>query len=111
MGTPNFEETAVALPARDHRISLAEAAALTKSYRASNVDEEKAGAFHKDQVLELLNQPGCVGLRIYRGRQADGKPALVLTGIDAGDKDLTGTILEQHLPCPPFCGDNNTLNT
>jgi hypothetical protein len=102
----------VALPARDHRISLADAAALTKSYRAAKVSEEKAGAFHKDQVLELLNQPGCVGLRIYYGHQADGKPALVLTGVDKADNDITGgTILEQHMPCPPYCGGDNLLNT
>ena len=112
MGTPNLKETAVALPARDHRISLAEAAALTKSYRAAKVSEEKAGAFHKDQVLELLNQPGCVGLRIYYGHQSDGKPALVLTGIDKGDKDLTGgTILEKHFPCPPYCDLSSALGS
>jgi len=100
----------VALPARDHRISLADAAALTKSYRAAKASEEKAGAFHRDQVLELLNQPGCVGLRIYHGHQADGKPALLLTGIDKGDKDLTGTILERHFPCPPYCDPDSSLN-
>jgi hypothetical protein len=101
----------MALPARDHRISLADAAALTKSCRTARLGEEKAGAFHRDQVLELLNQPGCVGLRIYYGRQADGKPALVLTGVDKADNDITGgTILERHLPCPPYCGDDNALN-
>jgi hypothetical protein len=111
MGTPNFEETAVALPARDHRISLTDAAALTKSYRTAGISEEWAGSFHKDQVIELLNQPGCVGLRIYYGLHADGKPALVLTGIDKASNDLTGTILEQSWPCPPWCGTANSLNS
>ena len=111
MGTPNFKETPVALPARDHRISLADAAALTKSHRAAKVSEEKAGAFHKDQVLKLLGQAGCVGLRIHYGRNADGSPALVLTGIDAADNDLTGDILERHYPCPPYCGATNPLNS
>lgn len=101
----------MALPARDHRISLADAAALTKSYRAAKVSEEKAGAFHKDQVLKLLDQPGCVGLRIHYGRNANGSPALVLTGIDATDNDLTGEILEKHYPCPPVCGGANPLNS
>ena len=101
----------MALPPRDHRIGLAEAAALTKSYRAAKVSEEKAGAFHKDQVLELLNQPGCVALRIYYGHQADGTPALVLTGMDKEDKDVTGgTILEEHFPCPPYCDPESSLN-
>ena len=96
---------------RDHRISLADASVLTKRHSTANPNAEKAGTFHKDQVLELLNQPGCVALRIYYGRQADGKPALVLTGVDKADSDITaGVILEQHLPCPPYCGDGNTLN-
>jgi hypothetical protein len=100
----------VALPARDHRITLTEAAALTKRHREAKVFTEKSGAFHKDQVLRLLAQPGCVGLRIHYGRNADGTPALVLTGIDVSDSDLTGDILEKHFPCPPVCGAGSALN-
>ncbi len=101
----------MALPPRDHRITLAEAAALTKRHREAKVHPEKSGAFHKDQVLALLAQPGCVGLRIYHGRNADNTPALILTGIDANDSDLTGEILERHYPCPPVCGGANPLNS
>ena len=104
-------EVAVALPPRDHRISLTEAAALTKRHRDAKISTEKSGAFHKDQVLELLAQKGCVGLRIHYGRNADGTPALVLTGIDATDSDLTDDILEKHFPCPPMCGAANALNS
>jgi len=101
----------MALPPRNHRITLAEAAAHTKRYRDAKVSEVKAGAFAADQVLELLKQPGCVGLRIYFGRDAAGAPSLVLTGIDAADSDLvSGTILEVAWPCPPFCGTANVLN-
>ena len=101
----------MALPPRDHRISLAEAAALTKRHRDAKVGAEKSGAFHKDQVLKLLGQAGCVGLRIHYGRNADGTQALVLTGIDASDSDLTGEILEKHYPCPPVCGGASPLNS
>jgi hypothetical protein len=101
----------MALPARNHRISLADAAALTKRYRDAKISDVKAGAFHKDQVLELLNQPGCVGLRIYDGRDASGSPSVVLAGVDKADNDLTGgVLLEQWLPCPPYCGAVNPLN-
>lgn len=99
------------LPPRDHRISLKDAAALTKRYRDENPGAEKAGAFHRDQVLELLTQAGCAGLRVYYGRKADGSPALVLTGIDGADNDLAVTILEEHYPCPPVCGIANPLNS
>ena len=101
----------MALPPRDHHIALADAAALTKRHRDAKVSAEKSGAFHKDQVLKLLDQKGCVGLRIHYGRNADDTPALVLTGIDSSDSDLTGLILELHIPCPPLCGDANALNS
>jgi hypothetical protein len=102
----------VALPARNHRISLADAAAHTKRYRDAKINDVKAGAFHKDQVLELLNQPGCVGLRIYHGLDMTGAPTFVLAGIDQADNDQTaGTLLEQQFPCPPFCGATNPLNS
>lgn len=102
----------MALPARNHRITLDEGAALTARYRAAKISEVKAGAFHKDQVLELLNQPGCVALRIYFAWQEDGAPALVLAGMDKNDKDLTGgVILEKHYPCPPYCDDGSSLSS
>jgi hypothetical protein len=102
----------VALPPRNHRISLKDAAVLTKRHRDAKVSEVKSGAFHKDQVLELLNQAGCVGLRIHFARETDASPTLVLTGIDTADNDLTGgTILQVIAPCPPFCGAANPLNT
>jgi hypothetical protein len=105
-------EEAVALAPRNHRITLVAATAHTRRHREAKVWEEKAGAFHKDQVLELLNQPKCVALRIYYGRDEAGRPTLVLTGMDEADNDLTeGIILELNWPCPPFCGGSNSLNT
>lgn len=101
----------MALPPRNHRISLEEAAAHTKRYRDAKIHEVKGGAFHKDQVLELLNQPGCVGLRIYHGRDKTGSPTVVLAGIDTADNDLTtGVLLEEWYPCPPLCQSTSPLN-
>jgi hypothetical protein len=101
----------MALPPRDHHISLAAAAALTKRHRDAKASAVKAGAFHKEQVLALLGQKGCVGLRIHFGQNPDGSPALVLTGIDSTDSDLLDEILDQHYPCPPVCGGDNALNS
>ena len=48
---------------------------------------------------------------MHLGRNPDGSPTVVLTGIDQADSDLTkGVMLEQWFPCPPFCGAQNTLN-
>ena len=101
----------MSLPARDHRISLADAAAMTRRYRAEMPDSIKAGAFHADQVLALLTQKGCVGLRIYYGKDKDGGDALILVGVDANDKDMTDGIMDEFIfPCPPFCDDGSGLN-
>jgi hypothetical protein len=98
---------------RDHRIPLTEAKELTRRYRESVAqDAFKAGALHAKQVQELLAQPGCVTLRVYLGRQADGKETLVLVGVDDQDRDMTGGImLDVIYPCPPFCEGGGGLNS
>lgn len=102
----------MALPPRDHRIAVQAAAVLTKRHRDAKTTKIHAGAFHKDQVLGLLNQPGCVGLRIYHGRDDTGDPTLVLTGIDGSNNDMVeGAILEFNWPCPPICSSPNPLNS
>lgn len=101
----------MALPPRDHRITLQAAAAITRRHREAHVAGVKSGAFDKDQVLALLGQSGCVGLRIHFGQEEDGSPTLLLTGIDAEGTDITTTVLEEWWPCPPYCGAANPLNT
>jgi hypothetical protein len=102
----------VAMPPRNHRISLKDAAAHTKRHRDADPKGVKSYAFHKDQVLEVLSHPGCVGLRIHHARKVDGTPTVVLTGIDAADGDLVGgTMLEDSFLCPPICGQASQLNS
>ena len=101
------------LPPRDHRIPLEAATALSRRFREQTEKSlERAGAFHADQVRELLAQKGCVALRIYYGRQSDGRDSPILVGVDAGDRDMTGGILlEFNYPCPPFCDPGSALNS
>jgi hypothetical protein len=103
----------MAMQARDHRIALPAAAALTRRYREGiGKGEVKASAFHADQVRGLLAQPGCVALRIYYATDADGHATLVLVGVGADDKDLSsGVLLEFGIPCPPFCDDGSLLSS
>ena len=45
---------------------------------------------------------------MYYAEEADGKPTLVLVGVDALDNDLyQGVIGEDHYPCPPFCAGDS----
>lgn len=63
--------------------------------------------FGRDGIMGVLNQPNCVGLRIYQGKKADGSSAFVVVGVTGDGHDLTmGQLLENGLPCPPFCDTN-----
>ena len=101
----------MALPPRDHRISLEAAIELTRRYREeAGPNAERAAAFHADQVKALLGQKGCVALRIYYGKHADGREALILVGMDENDQEMTELLDEFAFPCPPFCTDGSPLN-
>ena len=102
------------LEPRDHRIPLAEAAAHTRRHRATIEGKPKeadhAGAFHGDQVMAILKQKECVGLRIYHGRNEKGHRSMVLVGVDLKGNDMTkGLICEICYGCPPFCSTTNEL--
>lgn len=117
---------------------------MTGAYRTRKVDvvgikpDEyvRSEFFGINQVQHLLDQEGCVGLRIHHAKRwedakgnptdaANGqlKPRVLLTGVDAkgndmpiaedeaGLKDMPGGIggmkaLGLGLPCPQHCGNN-----
>lgn len=96
------------LPRRKHRITLREAQDLVRRYR--NFTREHGGAFAKEEILRLLDYPGAAGLRIWYGLHEDGSPAPVLVAVDADHEDLLEAgILEQHMPCPPYCARTSPL--
>ena len=111
------------LEPRDHTISLAIAAEYTRRHRTTADTTaveatarggmgsvENGHAFHADQVLKLLQQEGCKALRIYHARSNKGEKAMVLVGVDAEGRDMTGGIMmELGLPCPPFCDPDSAL--
>lgn len=96
----------------DHSITLAAAAAMTKNYRDNNPSSATIAHFiGKDALQDLLNQAGCVGVRIYYGLD-DGKKELVLTGVNSGQNDLyTGILLDRTVKCPQDCSAANPLNS
>ena len=97
----------------DHTITIEEASKLTANYRKSAEEGAvKAEFFAKATLQDILNQGGCVGIRIYYGQDSKGTPKLVLVGVDTQENDLTvGAPGENGLPCPPFCGVASALNS
>jgi hypothetical protein len=93
----------------DHSISLQDAVALTSRYQQRNPNAVKAEFFGRDAIKAILDQEGCVGIRIYYGLDENGKNHLVLVGADADENDLhEGVLAERAQQCPPICPTNNS---
>lgn len=93
------------------QIPLAAGAALTKEYRDRNPNQIQARFFGKDILNELLNQPGCMGIRAYFAENRDGEKELVLVGADAAENDLLDIVADVSTPCPHACSSPNALNS
>lgn len=96
----------------NHSITLEEASKLTANYRKSAGSGARlAGFFGKTTIEKLLEQEGCVGLRVYYAQDDEGTPEMVLVGAKADEDDIIGIIAERVVPCPPNCGTANPLNS
>ncbi len=92
-------------------ISLVEAQALVNKFRSKFPNEIKASFAGKNKVNLILEQPDCIGIRIYNGYdQALGRFAPVIVGVDASGKDMTnGVIIDRLDPCPSVCDPTSPL--
>jgi hypothetical protein len=93
-------------------ITLSSASDLTAEYRRLNPGAAKAHFFGKDILLDLLDQTGCKGIRMYYGIDENGDKELVLVGADSNQDDIsTGIIADLSVPCPNECSAKNDLNS
>jgi len=98
----------------NHRITLEQAQQMLAAHRKSPgaaADGPWCEFFGREAIEKLLAQDGCVGIRIYHGRNDKGQRALVLVGATTDGSNLdSGDILEVGLPCPPVCPDGSLLH-
>jgi hypothetical protein len=95
---------------RDHKISLTEAADLTKRHKKDHPKVDHGGFFHREAFDAILKQPGCAGIRIYRGKAEKGTHHFVMVGVDGEGSDMVqGEVMEKCQPCPPFCDAKSPL--
>ena len=65
----------------------------------------KGGVFARRALDQILAQPGVIGIQFYFAQKTDGTPTIVLVGVSAAGQAMsTGAVLDNDLPCPPFCG-------
>lgn len=96
----------------DHSITLTLAAEWTRNYRTANPSATKGHFYGKDAIQAILDQEGCVGIRIYYAIDNSGAKQLIITGALSNENDLyNGLLAEKSIACPTHCGANNPLNS
>lgn len=94
------------------QIELETAAAWTKNYRGAHPEETKGHFFGKDILNDILNQTGCMGIRMYYAIDDDGNKQMVLAGANTDEDDMdSGVVADISVLCPPSCGRRNSLNS
>jgi len=83
---------------------------MTANYRTNNPGQRLGHFFGKDILNQILDQNGCMGIRMYYAEDDDGNKELVIVGADAEENDMLDLVADISCPCPP-CGDSNALNS
>ena len=94
-------------------VTLVEASGWTANYRKTIPAGEIIAQFvGKNQLMKILNQKGCMGVRVYYGIGDDGKKNLIFVGATADENDMVnGILIEKVISCPPICSQKNSLNS
>lgn len=91
-------------------ITLSQASEWASNYQQNNEGAVKAHFYGKNKLADILDQAGCMGIRIYRAIDDNGADVLVLVGADAHENDMTGgVILEMGVRCPPRCPKGSSI--
>ncbi len=72
----------------DHSISLTLAEQMMSRFQESNPFDSYAWYFSREAISGLLSQEECVGIRIYGGRDVNGKFSLMVFGVYADGADI-----------------------
>ena len=115
-------------------ISLDQAIAMTTRYRANN-ETVLAPQFQKQGLLPicetfegasfttLLNEPGCVAIRVYLGMDETLNVRVIAVGVNEKNEDMLpaktgataadggGNIVEDGIRCPDICPPKSDLNS
>jgi len=92
-------------------ITLNEAKTFIQDFKTLNPLAVKAVFAGSNKLNMILDQQGCIGIRMYFGYDNEEKRNnLVLVGVDSDEKDMTsGVILERLEPCPSKCDKTSSL--
>jgi hypothetical protein len=84
---------------------------FTHIFQQKHPNEKKAYFVGSNKVEMILEQEGCIGIRIYDGLDSEtSEENRVLVGVDTDGEDMVdGIILDELIPCPEKCSKNSSL--
>lgn len=93
-------------------IDLTEAKEMTNAYQTAFPTEPKCFFFGSDKLQSVMDQEGCIGVRMYRGFDVvRNEQNVVIVGVDASGNDMTsGLLLDRGARCPTDCDSTSPLN-
>ena len=69
-------------------IGIALGAKMISDYRMSNPNDVTAHYIGRNILLQILAQPGCVGIKFYNAYNETGSKTLVYVGVNAEGNDM-----------------------
>ena len=93
-------------------ITRAQALTMIQGFQKSAAFQGIKGGFYgRNNLLKILNQPNCVGIRYYYGKNDKNEPVIVLVGEDNKGKCMSDDVVLELWPyCPPWCPESNALD-
>ena len=70
-------------------VSLSQSKKWVENFRSENPDHTHAFYFGCDVFNALLDEPGCVGIRVYYAQDDNGDPKMVLIGVDENGNNIS----------------------
>lgn len=91
---------------------LETATVWTRNYRDTIHEGDTISHFFGKNIIQhILDQEGCMGIRIYYALDENGKKQLIIVGADAKENDIyEGIIAERSFLCPPYCPSGSPLS-
>jgi hypothetical protein len=86
----------------------------TKNYREQQGSTVLSHFFGREILQDILEQPGCMGIRFYYAIDGNGNKQLVAAGANAEENDQLGDtfkVADDSKSGPPASGAANILNS
>jgi hypothetical protein len=101
-------------------LDLTTAKEWTANYRINHPGETESHFFGNEIIQQILNEAGCIGIRIYYATDEAGNKKLLLVGVDEMGNNLLpaegarvdgegNTVADYSFPCPNMCPPDDDL--